>query len=536
MMEHDRVVVRHKTGLGAALKSAAPMLIVCLAGLGVMVPVLLLPYALDGHDFWHHILRLIALDQQVRQGNAFPLRFPDYSHGYGLATLSYYPPLAYFIMEAAHLLGANYLLAYQVTFLMIVLGAAFASYYLAARLFNRGAAVAVSIAYLYNPYFLMEVWTRGAVTVLLSLAAVPFLFAAIHRVTTETGWRGYVEASLAVALLILAHPLTTLYFAPFLAAWAVLCLVLVGHGRRWRAMLILAGSAVTGALLTSFYWLPAQLESSARQAIDLAVALQEYVRDLKPIGQVVGVSLTTIFRWKETVPIFSVAVLVLPAICTHRVCADAAAAGQKRQDTLHLLCHQCGGGRAGDDHLGPAAMGEVRTGGLSAVSLALARAAGPVHGAHHRRQSQRGCAGRLTNGTVWQWASYSGFWLSRPWRMRRICRLKCPPSESIGWPPATSRRLGCCGTSSTPRRTISTPAAVGFGMTGWFRARRFSVIAPASWTSCSGMSRCARRCRRWPRRCSRRPRGRTCWQPGKLAGAVAAIAACVLDSRAGRPR
>ena len=148
----------------------------------------------------------------------------------------------------------------------------------------------------------------------LSVVVIPLLFAAIHRVTTETSWRGYVEASLAAALLVLAHPLSALYYAPFLGFWAVLCLVLMGRGKRWRAVLILAASAVTGALATSFYWLPAQLESSARQSIDLAVALQEYVRELKPIGQVVGVSLTTIFRWKETVPIFSAAVLVLPAI------------------------------------------------------------------------------------------------------------------------------------------------------------------------------------------------------------------------------
>ena len=76
-------------------------------------------------------------------------------------------------METVHLLGANYLLAYQLTFIIAVLGVALASYYLGARLFNRTAAVAVSIAYVYNPYFLMEIWTRGAMTVTLSLAVIP---------------------------------------------------------------------------------------------------------------------------------------------------------------------------------------------------------------------------------------------------------------------------------------------------------------------------------------------------------------------------
>ena len=43
----------------------------------------------------------------------------------------------------------------------------------------------------------------------------------------------------------------------------------------------------------------------------------------------------------------------------------------------------------------PAVVGEVCAGRLSAVSLALARAAGPVRGAHRRRRSQHRCAGSL---------------------------------------------------------------------------------------------------------------------------------------------
>ena len=255
---------RHASGSRSVWRSAAPIVIVCLAGLGVMLPQLLQPYAAEGRDFFHHILRLIALDQQVNWGR-LRAAVSGLQPRLWLATLSYYPPLAYFLMEAAHLLGANFLLAYQVSLIIIVVGAALASYYLGARLFNRTAAVAVSIAYLYSPYFLMEVWTRSAVTVLLSLAVVPFLFAAIHRVTQEAGWRSYVETSLAAALIILAHPLTTFYYVPFLAAWALLCLLLMGSGQRWRAVLILAASAVTGVVLTSFYWLPVQLESAARR-------------------------------------------------------------------------------------------------------------------------------------------------------------------------------------------------------------------------------------------------------------------------------
>ena len=165
--------------------------------------------------------------KQVSQGDAYPLRFPEFSYGYGAAVLSYYPPLSYYLMEAAHLLGANYVLAYKVAFTCIALGAALSSYYLAARVFDRTAAVVVSIAYLYNPYFLTNIWRRAAVTEAMALAVAPLLFAAIHRVAAESSWRSYVEASLAVALIILAHPLSTFLFAPFLAGYTLLVLASV---------------------------------------------------------------------------------------------------------------------------------------------------------------------------------------------------------------------------------------------------------------------------------------------------------------------
>ena len=296
------------------MRSAAPLVVVCLAGLGVMLPMLLLPYAARGDDFLHHILRLITFDQQVHWGDAFPLRFPGYGHGYGLATLSYYPPLAYLLMETARLLGANYLHAYQAAFVIAALGAGLSSYYLGTRLFNRAAAVVVSVAYIYSPYFLTDVWSRAAVTEALALAAVPFLFAAIDRVMTEAGWRGYVEISLAAALTVVAHPLSSFYFAPFVGLWVLLSIILADGRRRWRGVLILATGALTGALLTSFYWLPLQIESAARRSIDLSVALHDFVEGLKPVGQVVRVSLTMVFRAGETVPDFSVAVPLLVAI------------------------------------------------------------------------------------------------------------------------------------------------------------------------------------------------------------------------------
>ena len=311
MIEQDHAVARQQTGSRPAWQTVAPLLIICLAGLGVMLPFLLKPYATQADDALHHLFRLFALDQALSQGDAYPLRFPEFSYGYGAAVLSYYPLLSYYLMEAWHLLGADYVLAYKVAFTCIALGAALSSYYLAERIFGRPAAVVVSVAYLYNPYFLTNIWRRAAAAEALALAVAPLLFAAIHRVASETSWRSYVEASVAVALIILAHPLSTFLFAPFLAGYTLLAVLLLGRGRRWRAVTILGAGVVTGALVTCFYWLPAQLEPGGRRAVDLAATVQAFMESLKPIGHALRLGWTTVFRIESTLPDFSIVVFML---------------------------------------------------------------------------------------------------------------------------------------------------------------------------------------------------------------------------------
>ena len=315
MAEHDKRAERQGSGTRAVLQSAWPVAVVCLGGLAAAFPLLIRPYATHLGDTFVHLLRAFALDQGVSQGDAYPLRFPAFLYGYGAAVLSYYPPLSYYLMEVVHLLGANYIFAYNVAFTCVAVGAALSSYYLGARVFNRVSAVVISLAYVYNPFFLANIYARGALAESVALAVAPFLFASFLRVATETDWRAYLETSLAIALIILAHPLSTFLLAPFLAGYAILMLVRAGSGKRWRVVLLFIASSFTGGLLASFYWLPAQLEPGGRRLIDLPVALGTFMAELKPVGQVFHFGLTTTFRPDSIWPDLStIAVPVLVVI------------------------------------------------------------------------------------------------------------------------------------------------------------------------------------------------------------------------------
>ena len=288
-----------------------PAALAGLAGLLVLIPIWLKSYVPYGYDSLFHLFSLVSLDQRIAAGDVYPLRFPGFAYGYGWAELSYYPPLSPYLLELLHLLGANYVIAYKLGMTLMVVGAALSSYALGAAIFNRYAGLVTAIVYVFNPYSLSLLYPRGALAEMLGLAVAPLVFLAIYRTADAPGWRTYLAASLAVALMILSHPLSTFLFAPFFLAFAVAVLVAADRARRRRVLGVLAAGAFSGALLSCFYWLPARLEPGGLRVFDFDAIRALFLSDFKPLHQIIGFGWFGASSNKYPAATFSAALLVL---------------------------------------------------------------------------------------------------------------------------------------------------------------------------------------------------------------------------------
>ena len=342
MLRHKSIT--QQTVAYTMIHSWWPMAIVLIAGIALSMPLWRTPYLPYAHDSLPHIFNLFALDRQIESGTVYPLRFPELGYGYGYAVLSYYPPLGYYMLELWHLLGANYVVAYKIGFTLTILGAGLASYGLGKSIFNRGAGVIVSLVYVYNPYFLSNIYIRAAFAELLGLAVAPLAFLAVHRAGIAPGWRSYLLMSLALALLILTHPLSTLLFAAFLIAYALLVLFQADASVRGRVGGELVAGGFTAVLATSFYWLPARLEAGGLRVIDPQVALTLYLNDLKPLREIIRFGWATALPLKYAVATFSIAVPILVGmsliyfVLTRR----QRSAATKAQFLFFVACMLCG--------------------------------------------------------------------------------------------------------------------------------------------------------------------------------------------------
>jgi len=219
----------------------------------------------DSDDGWIHLYRLAALDRALHNGVPFPRWFPDFAFGYGYPVLNFYSPLSYYLAEAWHIAGADYLVAMKLTFAAGFLLAAWAMYLFAADAMSPVAGTIAAVAYTYAPYHLADAYLRGALAEHLAFGWFPLILWSLRR-WIATRQRAYVTwLALGGAGLVLTHNLSALIFAPVAAAYAIL---LLGQSlsRRpspeWRPLLTgLIVASLLALALSAFYWLPALAES-----------------------------------------------------------------------------------------------------------------------------------------------------------------------------------------------------------------------------------------------------------------------------------
>lgn len=264
-------------------------LILFLATLIATIPLWRVPapfYFLD--DGYLHLFRVFQFDAVLRQGVWYPRWAPDLAYGYGYPLFNYYPPLAYFVTEILHLLSFSFPDAIKATFVIVIFIGATGAFSLGRDLFRDDAhpdwaGALVAIAYVFFPYFLIDLYTRGALAEGFAAAFLPWLIFAIRRTVQRQSLGSIVVTALFAALLVLSHNLTAFLAAPVLGAFAMLELFWL-ESSRIKALLALIVAATLGALLSALYWLPLLAEFSL-------VAISRQNREL---GNIIQYSFLTI--------------------------------------------------------------------------------------------------------------------------------------------------------------------------------------------------------------------------------------------------
>src|SRR5688572_1210714 len=211
----------------------------------------------SGHDTLRYIPRLVEFHENFRQGNAIPRWAPDLILGQGQPLFYFSPPLPYYVSEAWRIFFADTLGTLNWGYISMILVSAISMFFLCSLFFGERGGVLGAVAYIYSPYFHVDLFVRGAYSEVSAMAFYPLALYGFARHAIEKDLRALLLGAAALAAVVLSHNPTALLIMPMLAAIAIYYAV---EQRSKKLLAMQAAALAIGVSLAAFFWLPALVE------------------------------------------------------------------------------------------------------------------------------------------------------------------------------------------------------------------------------------------------------------------------------------
>jgi hypothetical protein len=225
-----------------------------------------------GHDAFVYFPRLEEFDQSITHGVMLPRWAPDLGRGTGQPLFIFSPPMFYYFGEVWRLLGFDFVTAVNLACVLVVMLSAVTMFLLARLYFGDAGGWLGAAAYLYAPYFAIDLYVRSA---LAEFAAFPFFALALYGFGAYAKYqrtRHWVIGVIAYACVLFCHFPAALIFTPVLLG--LLC-VTVWMEKSWTVAWRQASGFLLGLGLSALVWVPGM---ALRQYVAMNRAVEGYGR------------------------------------------------------------------------------------------------------------------------------------------------------------------------------------------------------------------------------------------------------------------
>src|SRR3974390_889876 len=210
----------------------------------------------SGHDFEFHMFSWMEVVGQWKAGILYP-RWASLSHwAFGEARFLFYPPASWTLGGLLGLLLPW--AAAPAAYIWIALTAAGTSMFLVARRWMpRSSAIFAAAFYAANPYHWVIVYWRSAFAELLASCLLPLVLLLVLRLAEERPYRSIIPLALVITAAWLTNGPSAVMVNYSVALLSVVVAVMT---RKPRVLAMAASAVILGAVLSSFYLLPAAYE------------------------------------------------------------------------------------------------------------------------------------------------------------------------------------------------------------------------------------------------------------------------------------
>ena len=238
-------------------------------------------------DVQVHLHRSAAIERGFRYGVYWPRWFPEVYNDLGAPVFHHYSPGFHWLVAAAHRIGFRLDDALKLVVTAAFALSGFGIYGWLRPAFSPAACLAAASIYVLHPVILPRtVYFAGDFPQMLAILILPvclWAFATLHARASPYSWLAAVSS---LAALVLSHNLMAVAGAVVLFAFWLM--TFVGY-RRPVSSLRCAGAALTAALLTAGFWLPAVADLSLVQFANAGKRLAHFSEYFLQWWQLTGV-------------------------------------------------------------------------------------------------------------------------------------------------------------------------------------------------------------------------------------------------------
>jgi hypothetical protein len=198
----------------------SPHVVIPLAFAALIAAPLTAPgYFMFAHDARHTVYFMQMFDAALRDGALYPRWATDMVFGYGYPVWLILAPLPYYGAELFHLFGLDFPASIKAVEAASWFLSALGMYLFASRVMDKNAGLVASVAYLFVPYHVVDLYVRGAMAEFLAFVFPPFILWAIYQMFSTRRALYLPLAALAYGGMLLTHVQMTVLFSPVILGY-----------------------------------------------------------------------------------------------------------------------------------------------------------------------------------------------------------------------------------------------------------------------------------------------------------------------------
>lgn len=219
------------------------------------------------HDGEYHIMRFWQFYKVISSGIFYPRWAPDFNNGYGIPLFNYVYPLPNYFAVFLHFLGFSFIDSLKLNMAAASIVGAVFSYLWTRKYWGDVGGLVSSVFYTYSPYHFLDVYVRGSVGEVWSLALAPGLMWAYYSYTDSKKPLYFVVSCVFLGLLVYAHNILAVVFFGFFILYS---LFIIFHSKNKKNLSINTFLiCILGLGIAAPFWLPAIFETKFVQGLQI---------------------------------------------------------------------------------------------------------------------------------------------------------------------------------------------------------------------------------------------------------------------------